>query len=258
MSRIWKIISHTCRFHVTHMNVSCGTYERVMSHIWSIHVTHTEESCHTYGGVAAHTWMSQVTLSRHPLRGGVREGVMSHMWKSHVTRMKTSCHTYEGGTSHIWRSHGMHVKESCHTEQAPPTWWDLWRSHITHMKVGTGRHPTWSGLSCLATPGSAASWHTHCHMLFVRMYSFAGTCFKKNCTFLVLYFQTKTDQYDWVDLKWYMMHGMIMMSPHRDMLSVQYYFSRDEGGWVGRRFRAQRTYTLANTVIHLHVAALRC
>ena len=64
------------QYHVTHMNESCHTYERVMSHIWMIdfigvpchhhttlrmsHVTHMNESCHTYEYVMSHIWMRHV------------------------------------------------------------------------------------------------------------------------------------------------------------------------------------------------------
>jgi len=264
MSHIWKIISHICTCHVTHMNVSCGTSEGVMAHIWRIHATHTEESCHTYGGITSHTWKSQVTQSRQLLRGGTCEGVMSRIWRSHVTRMKTSCHTYEGVMSHIWRSHGMHVKESCHSEQ------ELLRGATYH-----------GVMSHIWRQGLAGTLHRAIRPLFAlqllavqRLDTHTVTCFlcqcilalvlvlKKKSPFLVLYFQTQTDADDWVDLKWYLMDGMMMMLPYRDMLSLgwclsRWYLSRDQGGWVGRRSRAQHTYTLAHTAVHLHVAALR-
>ena len=60
----WHIrceMSHTWTSHVTHMNESCHTYERVMSHIWTSHVTHMNESCHTYERVMSHKWMRRVT-----------------------------------------------------------------------------------------------------------------------------------------------------------------------------------------------------
>jgi len=41
-------MSHMCMSHVTHMNESCRTYERVMSHTCTSHVTHMNESCRTY------------------------------------------------------------------------------------------------------------------------------------------------------------------------------------------------------------------
>jgi len=34
--------------HVTHMNESCPTYDRVMSHVWISHGTRMDQSCHTY------------------------------------------------------------------------------------------------------------------------------------------------------------------------------------------------------------------
>ena len=55
--------------HVTHMNESCHTYERVMSHIWTSHVTHMNESRHT------NVW------------------AMPHIWTSHVSHINESCHT---------------------------------------------------------------------------------------------------------------------------------------------------------------------
>ena len=52
--------------HVTHMNESCHTYERVMSHIWMSHITHTNVTslCSLEclnGWVMSHIWMSPVT-----------------------------------------------------------------------------------------------------------------------------------------------------------------------------------------------------
>jgi len=41
-------MSHVWTSHVTRMNESCHTYERVMSHVWTSHVTRMNESCHTY------------------------------------------------------------------------------------------------------------------------------------------------------------------------------------------------------------------
>jgi len=74
--------------HVTHMNESCHTYERVMSHVWMRHVTRMNESCRTY------------------------EWDMSHIWTSHVAHMNESCHTYERVMSHIRMSHVTHMNES--------------------------------------------------------------------------------------------------------------------------------------------------
>jgi len=179
--------------------------------------------------------------------------------------MKESCHKYEGVMSHIWRSHVMHVKESCHTKQAPPTGWHLWRSHVTHMKARTGRHPKWSGLSCLATPGSAASWRTHCHMLFLRMYSFAGTRFEENFFYFfeTSLFQTKTDTYAWVDLKGYMMHCMLLILPPHHMSSVRFCLIREGGGlthmyiyvyFVGVLSHYTRTHWHTHPYIYTQVA----
>jgi len=79
------VTSHTRTSHVTHMNESRHTQERVMWHIWMSHVTHKNESCHTHGWVTSHTRTSHVTptnASRH-----THECAMSHIWKSHVTHM---------------------------------------------------------------------------------------------------------------------------------------------------------------------------
>jgi len=54
--RVNWVMSHIWMSHVTHMNDSCHTYERVMSHIWTSHVTHMNESCHTYEWVMSHIW----------------------------------------------------------------------------------------------------------------------------------------------------------------------------------------------------------
>jgi len=85
--------------HVTHMNESSHTYERVMSHIWMNHVTHNDESCHTYDHVMSHIWMSHVT----------------HMDESCPTYEWVTCHTHEWVMSHLCMSLVPHVDESCHT-----------------------------------------------------------------------------------------------------------------------------------------------
>ena len=48
-------VTHVKSRHVTHINLSCHTYEWVMSHIWMSHVTHMSESCHTHEWVMSRT-----------------------------------------------------------------------------------------------------------------------------------------------------------------------------------------------------------
>ena len=53
-----EFMSHIWMCHVTHMNVSCNTYEWVRSHLWMSHVTHINESCQTHEWVMSHIWIS--------------------------------------------------------------------------------------------------------------------------------------------------------------------------------------------------------
>ena len=83
------IISHIWMFCVTHMDVSCHTYECVVSHIWMCHVTH---EC-----VVSHTWVS-----------------LTHMDVS-ITHMGVSCGTHGCVVSHMPTSHGTHADKSRYT-----------------------------------------------------------------------------------------------------------------------------------------------
>ena len=97
--------------HVTCMNESCHTYERVMSHVEMSHITRMNELDHTYECVMSHIWTSHATRmneSCHTLRW-----VMSHEWMSDVTHMNESCHTYERVIPHVWTSPGTRWHESC-------------------------------------------------------------------------------------------------------------------------------------------------
>jgi len=84
--------------HVTHINVSCHTYQCLMSHIWMPHVTHMDASCHTYECLMSHIWMPHVT----------------HMNASYVTRENTSCLTYKCLMSRIQMRPVSHINASCH------------------------------------------------------------------------------------------------------------------------------------------------
>ena len=70
--------------HVTHINMSCHTYQCLMSHIWMPHVTHMNASCHTYGCLMSHIWMPHT----------------SHVGMPHVSHINASCHTYKCALSH--------------------------------------------------------------------------------------------------------------------------------------------------------------
>ena len=63
-----------------------------MSHIWKSHITHVNESCHTSDRVMAHIWMSHVTHMMESRR--TCECVTSHSWLSHSTHLRESCHTH--------------------------------------------------------------------------------------------------------------------------------------------------------------------
>jgi len=79
--------------HVTHLNQTCHTYQRVTRHTHQrvISHTHIHESCHTY------------------------QRVMSHMSRCHFTHMNESCHTYERDMSQRSTSQVTRINESCHT-----------------------------------------------------------------------------------------------------------------------------------------------
>jgi len=63
---------------------SCNTQEWVKSHIWMSHITHMNQSCRTYERIMYHTY----------------ESVMPHIWRSHATHIHESRHTYESRVHH--------------------------------------------------------------------------------------------------------------------------------------------------------------
>jgi len=92
------------------MKESYRTYEWVMSHIcismshiWMSHVTHMNESCHTYERVMSHIWMSHDTCVRDLESDGASshavEGIPTAIWKRkrdlrdaiHVKRALYAC-----------------------------------------------------------------------------------------------------------------------------------------------------------------------
>jgi len=80
VSHIW--MRHVTTRHVTHMNVSCHTYESVMSHIWISHVTQMNESCHPSEWVILH--------------------VEKEVWHDSFTRVTWLIHTCDMTHSYVW------------------------------------------------------------------------------------------------------------------------------------------------------------
>jgi len=114
-------LSHVWMSHVTRMNESCHTYERVMSYVWMSRATHMNESCRTYEWFMSHIWMTHVT----------HECFMPHTWMIQVTHMNESCRTYEWVMPHVWMSQAARMNESCRTyEWVMP---HVWMSHAARM-----------------------------------------------------------------------------------------------------------------------------
>ena len=85
--------------HVSHMSMSCHTYERVMSHIYAM----------TSG--PHHPRTAHVTYMKH-----IR---MSHA--THVSHMSMSCHTYERVMSRIYAmTSGLHHTQTEHEQNMNP------------------------------------------------------------------------------------------------------------------------------------------
>jgi len=101
--------------HVTHMNESPPSYERVMSHI-----THMSVACPRY------------------------EGSMSHMIKPCQTCMSTSHGTHLSASCHTCEQFKSHMNKACHAcEGVMPHAYvmsHIRMSHVTHWKR---RGPTW-------------------------------------------------------------------------------------------------------------------
>ena len=121
--------------HVTHIDESCHTHERVMSHIWTSHVTRMNESCHTYEWVKSHVWMSHVTHmneSCHTSEWVMSLQVVRTLWfttyECEVACMNMSCHTYERVMSH-------YECEVTHMDMSRHTWRDLCECVMSHMLI---------------------------------------------------------------------------------------------------------------------------
>ena len=147
-------MSHIWMSHVTHMNESCHTYQRVISQIWMSHDPHMHKSYHTYVSKSWHTYewvMSQgcrpdqrhgTHMSESCHRGvdpinptadqkhhhtytrymcdGVFKNTITHIWLFHMCE---SCLTNESVISHMKESHVSYEWVMSH----------IWKSHVAHM-----------------------------------------------------------------------------------------------------------------------------
>ena len=144
----WRKQLSTWKSHVTHMNQSCHTYERVMSHVWTSHVTH-ESSLHAH--------LLQWTSRKHLC-----------IWKSHVTHMNQSCHTCEWVTSHMRMRHvtrKIDTSRTCRSEHEGTNWIFGWRTSSDFLRF---LHLIWLSLrpashNCTCPPVYAMThscvWH---------------------------------------------------------------------------------------------------
>jgi len=162
--------------HVTHIDESCHTYERVTSHIWMSLVTHMKESCHTYTcewimSLLFHTEAFLEALHHHviwrhlgPLESSViwkkKRREHEKRWISHATHMNESCHTCHLTTSRAawilhylkknqekWMSHAIQMNESCHTYHLT-TSRAVWILHHLLKKTKRISHATIMNESC--------------------------------------------------------------------------------------------------------------
>ena len=91
--------------HVTQVNQSCPTYERVIALMEVSHVAHMDVSWHTYEWVMAHVWMRYGTHESESCRIYRRQWTKAPpSTTSHVTRMNKSTHTYGRFISQMWTS----------------------------------------------------------------------------------------------------------------------------------------------------------
>ena len=131
------IVTHVWKLHVTYVNKSCNTQQRLegLHHEHVVTNVVTNDKASVSGRSTCTNLISNINLIRNINEScHTYEWVMSHIWMSHVTHMNESCHTYEWVMSHIWMSHvsyqshqeyqcSCHTYESCHT---------LWESCYTH------------------------------------------------------------------------------------------------------------------------------
>jgi len=133
------------RSHITHMNVSCHTYECIMTHIRLSHVARTQtymstiyQQQHTYTLVMSHIWMRHVihvneschimnaSCWTHTHTDDDNIPAATHIYMSHVAHMNASCHTCEWVMSHIWMRHVAHTQTRMTTiyqQQVSPLFW---------------------------------------------------------------------------------------------------------------------------------------
>jgi len=160
MSHIWMshVTQSSTAMHRSSFEYVTWITSRIASHTWMSHVTHVNESCHSHESVTSHTWMSHVTHMNESCQ--THESVTSHTWMSHVTHVNESCHTHEWVTSHTWMRLVTHMNESRHTHEWVTS--HTWMSHVTHMNESCHTHEwvtshTWM---CLVTHINESR-HTH-------------------------------------------------------------------------------------------------
>jgi len=111
MSHVW-----TC--HITHVNVSCYTCERVISHMWTCHVTHVNVSCHRCERVISHMWINECTW---------RYSSTHLIYTTHVVvSVNDSIHTCK------WGVYRRNVYESYVQAQCV---WIMWKCVTCHVKM---------------------------------------------------------------------------------------------------------------------------
>jgi len=114
--------------HVTHVDESCHTYERVESHTWVSHATyewvtsHMNKSCHTYERVTSHT-------SGHTSRGacarpaGCNTVIYTYTYAIHDAHTLWSCILI-----HTWRTYIMVMSTDAHI-----LWWFILYTYMMHI-----------------------------------------------------------------------------------------------------------------------------
>jgi len=158
------------------MNEPCHIYQWIVTHVWKLHVTYVNKSCNTQQRLEGlhheHVVTNVVTNDKASVSGrSTCTNLISNI--NLIRNINESCHTYEWVMSHIWMSHVTHMDESCLISISSGI--SMFMPHVWVMShiVGVMLH-TWVMCVCQIYHSAAliwgcVTWLIHiCHMYAMK------------------------------------------------------------------------------------------